>query len=268
MARSGRLFFAFLNLLGFLGVVVVNGLANTLPINGKTTGELSDLYPNLFVPAAITFSVWGVIYLLLGIFIVYQLLRSARHDAQSSFVERIGFLFFISSLANIGWIFTWHYELIFLSLILMLILLASLIAIYLRLDIGKSDAPAPERYLVHLPFSVYLGWITVATIANVTALLVDISWDRFGLSEAFWAGVVIAVAIAIALAVIFTRRDIFYGLVIDWALLGVLIKRLSETTVPDRAVEVITLVGLAVITIGIVFQLIRRDVYQSRRSSG
>ena len=177
MNKSRRvLSLSILNLLGFLGTVVVNALASILPINNMKTGELSDLYPNLFVPAGLTFAIWGLIYVLLAIFVVYQLIPSVRRDAQKvDFVQKIGLLFFISSLANIGWIFAWHYKIVPLSLALMLILLGCLIAIYLRLNIGKSEAPKAEKYSVHLPFSVYLGWITIAAIANVTALLVDIN---------------------------------------------------------------------------------------------
>jgi hypothetical protein len=167
-----------------------------------------------------------------------------------------------------GWIFAWHYEIVPLSLALMLILLGCLLAIYLRLNIGKSEATKSEKYLVHLPFSVYLGWITIATIANVTALLVDINWGRWGLSEQFWAVAVIVVGIAIALSVLFTRRDIYYCLVVDWALLGILLKRLSavplpffDLPVPDQGVVVVTIVGMVLITGGVIAQLIRKKVY-------
>ena len=257
-----KLFLCILNLLGFLGTVIVNGLASALPINNKATGELSDQYPNLFVPAGLTFSIWGLIYILLAIFVIYQLFIVIRKDTeQSSFIERIGLLFLGSSVANIGWIFAWHYEIVPLSLVLMLLLLGCLIAIYLRLDIGKSASTKTEKYLVHLPFSIYLGWITIATIANVTALLVDINWNTFGLGEQFWAVAVIAVGIAIALSILFTRKDIFYCLVVDWALLGILIKRLAVETVPDQSVIVITIVGLVLISAGIVVHIIRRRVY-------
>jgi len=253
---------SILNLLGFLGTVVVNALATTLPINNKTTGELSDLYPNLFVPAGLTFAIWGVIYVLLAIFIIYPLIPSVRRDAQKVyFMTRIGPLFFISCLANIGWIYAWHYEIVSLSLVLMLILFGNLLAIYLRLNIGKSGALKSEKYLVHLPFSVYLGWITIATIANVTALLVNINWNAWGLGEQFWAVAVIIVAIAIALSILFTRKDIFYCLVFDWALLGILLKRLSVTTTPDQSVVIVTIVGLTLITGGVLAQLIRKRVY-------
>jgi hypothetical protein len=250
-----------LNLLGFLGTVVVNGLANALPIGGKNTGELSDLYPNLFVPAGLTFSIWGIIYVLLAIFVVYGLVTAFRKDAETAFNGKAGIYFFLSCLANIGWIFAWHYRVVPLSLVMMLVLLGCLLAIYLRLRVGKADAPKSEKYLVHLPFSVYLGWITVATIANVTALLVDIGWNGFGLSEQFWAVAVILVAIAITLAVLFTRRDIYYSLVVDWALLGILIKRLAVNTTPDQTVVVISIAGMAIITAGIIAQIIRRKVY-------
>ena len=261
MGKSRVLSLSILNILGFLGVVIVNALAVTLPINNKTTEQLSDQYPNLFVPAGLTFSIWGVIYILLAIFVIYGLIIAFRKDTQKlSFIENIGILFFISCLANIGWIFAWHYEILPLSLVLMLLLLGSLITIYLRLRIGKSDSTRIEKYLVHLPFSVYLGWITIATIANVTALLVDVNWNTFGLGEQFWAVAVIIVGIAIALSILFTRKDIFYCLVVDWALLGILLKRLADST-PVQNVIVITVVGMVFISIGIITQIIRRKIY-------
>jgi hypothetical protein len=260
--RSTYIILSILNILGFLGTVIVNGLANALPINNKTTGELSDQYPNLFVPQGLTFSIWGVIYILLAIYVTYQLISSLKKDTQTIwFIDKIGILFFVTSLANIGWIFTWHYQILPLSLILMLILLGSLIAIYLRLGIGQSNTTKTEKYMVHLPFSFYLGWITIATIANMTALLVDIKWDRFGFSEQFWAVLMIIVGIAIAVALLRKRNDIFFCLVVDWALLGILLKRLATETIPAQSIIVITIVGLVVITIGIIFQIIRKKVY-------
>jgi hypothetical protein len=143
----------------------------------------------------------------------------------------------------------------------MLLLLGSLITIYVRLRIGRSGASKSERYMVHLPFSVYLGWITIATIANVTALLVDAGWNNFGLGEQFWAALVIIVGIVITLIVLWNKRDIFYALVVDWALLGILLKRLVDTSMPDQTVIVATIAGLALITLGILLQLIRKKVY-------
>jgi hypothetical protein len=166
-------------------------------------------------------------------------------------------MFFISAVLNVGWILAWHYEIVWLSLVIMIALLASLLAIYLWLKIGKSGARVSEKVFVHIPFSVYLGWITIATIANVTALLVKVGWNRFGLSEQFWTVLVIAVGILIALAVLFIRNDIFYCLVVDWAFTGILIKRLGDKTTPALPVIITIIVGLAIITIGIIIQKIR-----------
>jgi len=169
---------SILNLLGFLGTILVNALANILPINRITTGQVFDLYPNVFVPAGLTFAICGLIHVLLGIFVTYPLVPSVRRDTQKvDFVRRIGPLFFVSGIANIGWTFAWHYQILPLSLVLMLVLLGCLAAIHLRLNIGKSSTTKAERYSPRLPFSMYLGWTTIATIANVTPLLVDMNWN-------------------------------------------------------------------------------------------
>jgi hypothetical protein len=251
---------AAINLVGFLGVVVVNGLANALPINNKTTAQLSDQYPNLFVPAGLTFAIWGLIYLLLAIFVAYGLIQAIRRSSGSDIIQKIGLLFFLSCVANMGWIFAWQYEIVPLSLVIMLLLLACLLAIYIKLGVGRRGTTGKERYFVHLPFSVYLGWITIATIANVTALLVDVHWGGWGLSEQFWAVLVILVGIAITLAMLFRRQDIFYALVVDWALLGILIKRLAST-VPAQSVIAASIAGLVVISIVIIIQLVLGRVY-------
>ncbi len=260
--RQSQIVLSILNIIGFLGMVIVNGLANALPINNKATGELSDQYPNLFVPAGLTFSIWGLIYILLAIFVIYTLVRAIRGSTSESFIDRIGILFFLSCIANIGWIFAWHYEIVPLSLVIMLLLFGCLLAVYLRLGIGNKGPTTKQQYMVHLPFSVYLGWITIATIANVTALLVDINWSRFGLSEQFWTVAVIVVGIAIALGILIRRQDIYYCLVVDWALLGILLKRLADPA-PVQSVVVVTIVGLAIITIGILVQLVRKKVYSA-----
>ena len=259
---SSRKILSIFNLVFFVGTIIVNSLAMSIPINNKTTGELSDQYPNLFVPAGSTFSIWGIIYLLLAIFAIYQLVYAFRSNEQKpTFIEKIGLLFILSSLMNMGWIFAWHYEIVPLSVLVMLVLLLSLIAIYVRLGIGRADASGTEKYLVHLCFSVYLGWITVATIANITSLLVDINWNRFGLSESFWTVAVIIVAIIIALVILFNRKDIYYVLVVDWALYGIWVKRNSVDAEPIQIIIVTVLTGIALISLGIVIQLFRKKVY-------
>ena len=210
------------NAVGFVATAVVNILANALPLNGKTTAELSDAYPNLITPAGYVFSIWGIIYALLMAFVVYQLLPGRRGEP---FVGRIGYLFLFSCVANISWIFLWHYEQVLLSVPVMFALLGSLILIYVRLDIGRSDVGRRERLLVHLPFSVYLGWITVAPIANVAAAIISMGWDGFGIGEPAWATLMIAVAVILTILVIYTRGDLAYSLVIVWALGGIIVKQ-------------------------------------------
>jgi hypothetical protein len=143
----------------------------------------------------------------------------------------------------------------------MLILLLSLIVIYQKLNIGRSAALKSEKYLVHLPFSVYLGWITIATIANTTALLVNLNWNRWGLSEPFWTIVVIIIGLVISLMMLFYRKDIFYSLVVDWALLGILIKRLTVDMVTVQSIITVVSLGLVMISLGIIIQIIRKKVY-------
>jgi hypothetical protein len=197
-------------------------------LNGKTTGEISDLYPTLVTPAGYVFAIWGLIYILLLIFVVFQALPSQEGKA---FQKEIGVLFVLSSAFNIVWLFLWQYGHITLSVLPMFALLATLIMIYLRLNIGKSNASLKEKLTVHLPFSAYLGWITIASIADVATALVSINWDGFGLSATTWAIALIVVALAITLLVTFTRRDIAYCLVILWALVGIAVKQSGNQSI-------------------------------------
>lgn len=253
--------FALINLLGLVGVLVINTLANTLPINGVTTGQLSDEYPNLFVPAGLTFAIWGVIYLLLIGFSIYSVAtvfqKNATVTGKTDFLGLIGPWFFISCLANMMWIYAWHHRLVLMSLILMLILLTSLIAIYQRLYIGRVVRPM-EKLLVHVPFSVYLGWISVATIANVTTLLVHWGWTGGPLSEATWAAIVIGVALGLGLYMVRTRRDFGYALVIIWAFAGIILKRNAVDPEPWTLVPLMAGLGIAALVIRTVMTLMRR----------
>jgi hypothetical protein len=250
-----------LNVVGFLGMVVVNGLAEALPINGTTTGAISDKYANLFAPAGLTFAVWGVIYGLLAVLVVYLLRDYRRRAGAAGPADKVGVWFFISCLANMGWIFAWHHEMLPLTVVLMLLLLGSLLTIYLRLGVGGPGVSRGEAFFVHAPVSVYLGWITIATIANITVLLVSLKWDAFGLGEQFWAVAVIGVGIAITLAILVRRRDAYFALVVDWALVGILLKRLGEGGVQDQAVTMAAAVGVAIVSAATIVQSGRKQAY-------
>lgn len=249
------------NIIFVILTVIINGLSAALPLNGLSPGEISDLIPNLFVPSGITFSIWSVIYVLLFIFAFYQakdLFKKEKEDL--SFLDQISYFFFVASIANILWIFFWHYfafTATYLSLMAMLLLLVSLLVIYLRLGIGRAVVPKKVKYFVHVPMSVYLGWITVATIANVTAVLVQAGWDGFGISEATWTVLVIIVAGIITAAMLLIRKDIAYSLVVVWALLGIIIKRADPLVLPHMDIVITALVTTILIAVLIVFVAIR-----------
>lgn len=233
--------------LTYLAMVAVNAMATALPINGITTGDVSDSFPNLFAPAGITFSIWGLIYLLLAAYTLYQfgLFQQDKGAARKALFTRIGILFSISSIANAIWIFAWHYYSIGLSLFLMLIILALLIMINLQLN--SENLKQREKLFIRLPFAVYFGWITVATIANATSLLVFSGWDAFGISEQIWAALIIVVGLIIGAVTTIKLKSYAYGLVIIWAYLGIWIKHTSATGFDSQYSLVITTVVVSII---------------------
>ncbi len=248
------------NILAVICTISINALAVILPINNKSTQELSDAIPNLFVPAGITFSIWSIIYILLICFAVYQARDLFKKEKLAMpYLDHIGFFFILASLGNIIWIFLWHYEQVVFSLGAMLLLLVSLLMMYLRLRIGKIQPTRYEKLCIHVPMSVYLGWITVATIANITAVLVTLGWDGFGINEMIWTILVIVVAVCVTLLVLYTRRDIAYCLVIIWALLGIALKRLTSDPIYGVQTEIAYTAGggLLIIAFGVILVLVR-----------
>ncbi len=233
-----------LNIVAFVAVVVINTLANTLPLNGLSTGEISDSYPSLFTPAGYVFAIWGLIYLLLGVFVVYQALPTQRDNLR---LERLGYLFVISCGFNIAWLFSWHYQQIVLSMLLMLGLLATLILIYQRLGIGQGEVSRGESLAVRLPFSVYLGWITVATVANSSVFLLELG-VRGGWAAPFWAFVALTAAALIGLTVLRRRGDLAFVGVLIWAFLGIAARQWGgESLLVLAAVAAAAFLGYAVL---------------------
>lgn len=206
-------------------VIALNYLANYLPLNNVTTGGVSDTFPSLFTPIGFTFAIWGVIYILLGIFVFYQMGFVGSEQDLTFYRNKMSFLFISSCILNIAWLFSWHYKMLLVSLIIMFALLANLIIIYLRIN-GKSTYLRKRNYLVTLPFSIYLGWIMVASIANTSIYLISINWDRFGYSDVFWTNIMLLVALFLFTLFVYLRRDIFIMLVYIWATLGILYKHI------------------------------------------
>jgi hypothetical protein len=220
------------NIVAFVIVIAVNAYANILPIAGNTISQVADKYSSLFTPAGFTFSIWGLIYLGLAIFVIYQALP-AQHRNES--LARIGLPFRISCAANALWIFTWNLEWLVPALMLMIVLLVSLVFIYRSLGIVDTGAGVSERWLVQLPFGLYLGWITVAAIANLSAVQAALYWNDLGFDETTWTIIKLAVAAAIACIVSLRRHDLVFPLVVAWAAFGIAAGQAASPAVSGAA---------------------------------
>jgi translocator protein len=241
----------YTNILLFVLTIIVNSIAgSTTLIGGRDTATVSNNNPTLITPAGYVFSIWGIIYILLGAFVVYQALPRERG---SDYHRKISWLFVLSSLINIAWIFVWQFESLILSVVLIFALLLSLIAIYLRLNIGRSKVRTSEKLAVHLPFSVYLGWITIASIADVAITLTAYNWNGFGISPETWAIIVVAVALVITMLMLGIRKDVAYALVVIWALVGIGVNQTNPNVVLTTQIGAII---LAVATLAIVVLLV------------
>ena len=208
-------------------MIAANTLANLLPINQLTSGQVSDSYPNLFAPAPYTFGIWGLIYLLLALHVLYLFhLFGGPKTMNKAMLKRVGILFALSSVINAVWIVAWHYLQIPLTLALMSVLFVCLAVItgtYKKMKLEGRD-----RWFLALPFSVYFGWITVATIANITVYLVSIGWNGFFIPTEYHMAAVLLIGTLLGGLTVFKRKDLAYGMVMVWAFSGILVKHVSD----------------------------------------
>ncbi|MHA6280711.1 tryptophan-rich sensory protein [Salinimicrobium sp. CAU 1759] len=205
------------NIIAFIAMVALSYISNTGFINGETMASVSAEYKNLFTPAGYAFSIWGLIYLGLGVFVIFQAI-SVRGK---KLVPKIGWWFVISCLLNMSWIFAWLYHYIDTSVIIMVLLLLSLLIIVFRTRMELDDEPLPVIAFFWWPFSFYSGWISVALIANVAAYLTSIGWDGFGISEVTWTVLMIIVAGIIHVSITWTRNMREFALVGAWGIIAV-----------------------------------------------
>ncbi len=227
----------------FVATIIVNGMAgSSAALNGQVTGDVANRYigRNLWLPAGYVFAIWGLIYVGLIAYAIYQSLPSQRANPR---LRAIGWAFVVSCLANIVWLFFFQYSsnpdpngspntlLLILSVVAMLVLLGALIWIYLALRAGNPTISRGERWAVRLPFSIYLGWITVATIANISHVLVASGWTGQPLPSLLWLIIMYIAALAIAALVAFTQRDVAYLLVLAWAFAGIAVNYSNLTAV-------------------------------------
>ncbi len=240
---------AILNTVALAGVLTVNALANILPINGMNTGEVSALYPNLFTPAGLTFSIWSIIYLLLIGFVCVQWSLKEK-----PFFTELSLWYLLSCLANAAWILVWHNLYIYASMVIMLVLLYSLIKIFLLLQ--PRVLSTIENVFVKITFTVYFSWICVATIANMSALLVSLQWNGDPLNAVAWTIILILVASALSILITIKYKTISYILVTMWALFGIY----SRWADGDQTL----IVNTALVSIGV---LILTSIYSSIKLS-
>jgi hypothetical protein len=232
------------NLITVVIALTVNILASALPLNGQNTGEISDRFQVYFVPAGYVFAIWGIIYIGWIAFAIYQFHSSQKESPR---LRRLGYLFALSGIANATWLFAWHYNTFGLSVLVMLILLGLLIASYLRLDVNHVSVSRAERWSVDIPFGVYLGWITVATVANVTDLLYLVEWNGFGIAAPTWAVIMIGVASLVGIAMMLSRRDAAYLFVLVWSFVGIAVKQAPVPMIVISAwIAAALMLGLAI----------------------
>lgn len=238
----------------------LNGLANALPLNGRNTGDVANSFPTFFTPAGYVFAIWGVIYLGLIGYAGFQALPAQRHNPR---LQAIGGWFVLSCVANCAWLVLWHYGYITMTMPAMLVLLVSLIVIYARLQVGRRDLPGRERWLVHGPFAVYLGWVTVATIANASVVLYNLGWSGLGIAGPQWAAILLVVATCIGGAIVIGRADWAYGAVLVWAFTGIVIKYAATPIIAVTA-GVTALVMVVLIALALARRmLLRRGIGQA-----
>ncbi len=232
----------------YVSTIVVNALANIVPIGGMTTGELSDQYNVFFVPAGYVFSIWGLIYLGLGAYAVYQAIPAQRDNPR---LRSIGWLFVLSCVFNSTWIFAWQYQVVGLSLLLIVGLLVTLIALYARLYPSYRTASWAEKITTHWSFRVYLGWLTVATLANATTFLDSIGYGGAPLTPALWAAALLVIATAIGLFFALRLRDVAYTAVLVWAFIGIYVKFPATPLVGYTALAMVALLAVGIVVVAV-----------------
>jgi len=239
------------NLVSIIIALTVNILASALPLNGQNTGEISDRFQVYFVPAGYVFAIWGIIYIGWIAFTIFQFRADQKGSPR---LRRLGYLFALSGIFNAAWLFCWHYNQFGLSVLVMLILLGLLIASYLRLDVNHVSVSIAERWSVDIPFGIYLGWITVATVANITDWLYLVEWSGFGIAPQTWAVIMIIVASVVGLMMALTRKDAAYVFVLVWSFIGIAVKQADVANVALTA-----WIGAGAMLILAIYSLIRRQ---------
>lgn len=245
-SNSGDILRQLVTLAAVIIAFVVNVLSNIFPLNGLTIGGISNtLFKNvLIIPANYAFAIWGLIYLGLFAFAIYQVLPSQRDNPN---LRKTGYLLTIASVAQSIWVYLFLSRLFVASVIAMLLILVPLIVMYLRLGIGTTPASRAEKWFIRYPTSIYLGWISVATIVNIASALYINNWNGFGIPAETWTLIMVIIATFVANIALLQRQDIAYSGVSVWALIAIAIKHWDNSTL-----KIVALSGtLLIIAIGL-----------------
>lgn len=257
--RNDLSLYSFMNIFGLVIMLTLNTLAVTLPLNGYNTGELSDRYPNLFVPIGLTFAIWGLLYICLTGFVVYSVIIDRNHsNRHENPLKSYSPLFLLSCLLNALWIVCWHYLLIAQSVVVMFALLLTLIVLSNRLK-DRRGSTVIEDFFIRGSISLYLGWISVAFIANIAAYLVSLKPQSYGLSEVTWTIIVMIVAALLALYSSIVKRDGLYSVVVLWALYGIYLKHTQVFNSKYPSIVLTSIIAMVLIAMGILFSIRKRS---------
>lgn len=229
-------------------------------VNPKGVGEVSDKYPSLFTPAGFTFAIWGLIYVALLTFCIYHIVRAFKADDNhpaNRDTRKIGYVFIVNNLVTAGWLIAWTNEYLFLSVILILIQLITLLIIHRRLSIHDASRDMPSKFFTQVPLSIYFGWITIATLANTSTFLHSIRWSGWGVSDINWTITLIATAVMITVWVINRRRNTIYGLVVLWALYGIMTRLEERDPINFQPIIWVAMGGMAIVALAVLFSILR-----------
>lgn len=246
---------SIINLLALLVHIFFSYATQFRLINNHDVGEISHQYTSLFTPADFTFAIWGLIYISLLAFCIYHVIMAFRHVPvyyPNQDISRIGGLFLLNNLAAAAWLFAWTHEQIGVSLFLIFLQLFSLIMIHSLIGIHNPKRGIASKIFTQFPLSLYLGWISIATIANTAVFLSTINWSGFGLgiSAVTWTRIMIAAAVFITLLVVLLWNNVVFGLVILWSLYGIISNpQLKTTTV---YAEIIQTAWIAIVIVGLI----------------
>ena len=246
-----------INISSYIFLIIVNFLAVQIPFFGRSPGDVSDLYPNLLTPADFTFSIWSVIYLLLGVFVFTQskqLIRNATsYDPE---ISVIGYYFLVTCILNVTWLLAWQSLNILLSFILIFALWIVLILINYKLTKFRM-----ARLIYRLPFSCYLAWICIAALANLNVLFIDLEWAFFGFSEEYWTAGLVITGLLGTFLVLYLNQDIAFTLVLIWSFFGIYIKNGQLVNEPNAVMNASMFSMLLLLITSLIILIRKRKLY-------